>query len=97
MRIATPKLDVRDLRLLIALVEGRTTARAGELLHLTQPSVSRALLDLESRVGTLLFERSARGLAPTPVTTRLVAEAADLLERFRRLEDVVDAIERPRT
>ncbi len=82
----TPGLDVRDLRLVIALTQTGTTTAAGELLHLAQPSVSRALLSLEERFGEVLFHRTPKGLLPTEVCERLVDGGRTLLADLCELE-----------
>lgn len=86
-----PSLEVRDLRIALALAESGTTARAAALLHLTQPAVSRALLSIEERLGTRLFERSPRGLSPTPAGQRLLQGAASVLAELGDLEHRVRA------
>lgn len=84
-------IEVRDLRLVLALAEGRTTARAARSLHLSQPAVSRALLAVEHRLGVPLFERSARGLAPTAAGDLLLEGARRLLVDLGDLEHRVRA------
>lgn len=86
-----PQLEVRDLELVLALSVAGSTASAASALHLTQSAVSRALCQAEERVGARLFERSARGLAPTAAGSRLLAGAADILEQLRQLERAVSA------
>ena len=81
-----PRLEVRDLRVALALASAGTTARAASLLHLTQPAVSRALLSLEDKLGTRLFDRSHRGLVATPAGELLVAAAGPLLAELGDLE-----------
>jgi len=81
-----PRLEIRDLRLVLALASAGTTARAAELLHLTQPAVSRALLSAEDRLGARLFDRTPRGLVATPAGTQLLAGAARLLGELGDLE-----------
>ena len=81
-----PQLEVRDLRLVLALVRAGTTASAARWLHLAQPSVSRALLSLEDRLDVTLFERTSRGLVPTPAGTRIADHAIELLEALESLE-----------
>lgn len=71
---------------MLALARAGTTARAGEALHLAQPSVSRSLLSLEERLGVPLFERTPRGLVPTPAGERLTARAGALLSDLADLE-----------
>lgn len=84
--LPTPRLDVRDLRVVMALAKTGTTARAAEMLHLTQPAVSRALASVEGKLGVRLFDRSARGLTPTAACERMIDGAAQLLNELRDLE-----------
>jgi LysR family transcriptional regulator for metE and metH len=79
-------LEVRDLQLVLALAGAGSTARAASILHLTQPAVSRALLALEDKLKTSLFERSPKGLLPSPAGERLLAGARELLVGLQDLE-----------
>ncbi|NRD50882.1 LysR family transcriptional regulator [Corallococcus exiguus] len=89
--LPSPRLDVRDLRVVLALASAGTTARAAAALHLTQPAVSRALLAAEERLGTRLFDRTPRGLVPTPAGQELVAGATRILVELGDLEHRVRA------
>ena len=84
---ATPRLDVRDLQVILALAAESSTTGAGAVLHLTQSAVSRALLLAEQKLGVRLFERTARGLVPTPEGERVVAGAGLLLAALAELEE----------
>jgi LysR family transcriptional regulator for metE and metH len=87
-RIASgPRLDIRDLRVALALASEGSTSGAGAVLHLTQSAVSRALLLAEEKLGILLFERSARGLVPTSAGEVLIAGAGPLLAELAELEE----------
>jgi LysR family transcriptional regulator for metE and metH len=86
-----PQLEVRDLQLALALAEAGSTAGAASALHITQSAVSRALTHAEERVGARLFERGARGVAPTAAGERLLAGAATLLSQLSELERAVAA------
>ncbi|AKF10376.1 Transcriptional activator MetR [Sandaracinus amylolyticus] len=77
---------MRDLRVVIAIAEAGTTAKAASLLHLTQPAVSRALLAAEERLGVPLFARTSRGLVPTAAGEALVSGAARVLVDLGELE-----------
>src|SRR4051812_47190003 len=89
--LPTPRLDVRDLRVVLALASCGTTARAASVLHLTQPAVSRALTAAEERLGVRLFDRVTRGLVPTEACERLLAGATRLLTELIDLEHRVRA------
>jgi LysR family transcriptional regulator, regulator for metE and metH len=84
-----PALEVRDLRLVLALAAAGSTARAASTLHLTQPAISRALVSLEERLETRLFERITRGLEPTAAGRRLLEGAERMLLELVDLEQHV--------
>jgi len=83
---APSRLEIRDLRLVLALAMARTTAAAGKTLHLTQPAVSRALMQLEQRLDVTLFDRTPRGLEPTQAGRTLLTSAPHLLQELNVLE-----------
>ncbi len=58
-------LKTRQLALLVHLDEERSLARAAAATGLTQPAASKLLRQIESGLDVKLFERHARGMAPT--------------------------------
>lgn len=83
---AKPKLCVRDLDVVLAVARGGSTVRAASALHVTQSAVSRGLLLAEEKLGVRLFERYARGLAPTAAGQRLIDGAGPVLAALAELE-----------
>ncbi|MCA6062494.1 LysR family transcriptional regulator [Thalassolituus marinus] len=59
--------------------EGNLT-RAAESLHLSQPAVSHALGRLRERFDDPLFERSGKGVAPTPLAKAIVGRVRAALQ-----------------
>jgi len=82
-----PRLDVRDLQIVLALASSGSTAGASSALHLTQSAVSRALLLAESKLGLRIFERTSRGLTPTPAGERLLRGAGLIIAQLVELEE----------
>ena len=82
----SPRLEIRDLRLVLELAAAGTTGRAAPALHLTQPAVSRALLGLERRLGVPIFERTPKGLRPTEAGRQVLRLAPRLLADLLDLE-----------
>ena len=87
-------MDIRVLRYFLAVVREQNISRAAESLHLTQPTLSRQISDLEAELGQPLFERGRR-LALTEAGVMLrhrAEEAVALVDRieadFRHAEDV---------
>jgi DNA-binding transcriptional LysR family regulator len=66
------------MRYLLAVREHGSFAKAAEVLHISQPSLSAAITRLEDRLKVKLFERSAAGSLTTPVG-EFIAERAGLV------------------
>ncbi|HEY1028140.1 MAG TPA: LysR family transcriptional regulator [Pseudomonas sp.] len=74
------QIDHADLSLVLALVRGRSLARAAELLQVDVSTVFRAVRRLEASLGLALFEKSRRGYEPTD-TAKALAEQAEQAEQ----------------
>lgn len=96
--ISAPRLEVRDLRVVLALAHAGTTAAAASVLHLTQSAVSRALTTAEEHAGAALFTRTPKGLVPTDAGLMVLGAAPELLAGLVDLEHRLRApCPRPRT
>ncbi len=58
-------MDVRVLRYFLTVAREGSITKAAEVLHLTQPTLSRQLMDLENELGTILFNRGNRNVTLT--------------------------------
>jgi DNA-binding transcriptional LysR family regulator len=67
-----------ELAVLVAVVDNGSLVAAARRLRRSAPSITRALLALENRVGARLVERTTRRLAPTD-TGRALAESSRAL------------------
>ena len=74
------RIKLRDLRVLVAVAQSGTMARAATHLGMSQPSVSQTIANLEDALGVRLFDRNPRGVEPTDY-------ARVLLERSRVVFD----------
>jgi DNA-binding transcriptional LysR family regulator len=59
------RVKLRDLHILMAVVEWRSMAKAARHLAISQPVVSRAIADLEQGLGVRLLDRTPQGVEPT--------------------------------
>ena len=59
-------MDLRQIRYFLTVAEERNITRAAERLHLSQPPLSRALMDLEEELGCALIIRGKRHVTLTP-------------------------------
>ena len=58
------RLKLRELRILMAVVETGSMGKAAERLNMSQPVVSKAMASLEETLGVKLLDRTARGVEP---------------------------------
>lgn len=74
------RLDPRHLEILAAIVEHGGLTEGATSLGKSQPSVSRSIAMLESRLGIQLFEPHRRPLQPTEFCLALAQEGRKILE-----------------
>ena len=79
-------MDVRDLKYFVAAVEQKSIIKASKSLHVTQPTVSRTLIELEESLGVKLLNRGARELTLTPEGDLLYQNALTILDLVKRTE-----------
>ena len=75
-------MELRVLRYFLAVAREESISRAAQALHITQPTLSRQLIDLEDELGVKLFLRKSqsRKIALTPEGLLLRRRAQELLE-----------------
>ena len=73
-------LETRELRYFVAVAEELHFGRAAERLGMAQPPLSRAIQQLERRLGVGLLERNRRGVALTPAGEVLLTEGRVALD-----------------
>ena len=75
-------VTLRQLRVFQSVARTRNFSRSGEAVGLTQPAVSRAILDLERGLGLRLLDRTTREVALTEAGRSLVARLARALDEL---------------
>lgn len=77
-------MDIRELRYFAAVYRERSLTAAARTCFVSQPSISTAITNLEAELGTTLFIRHKKGVAPT-------ASAEQFHALARRIIDEADA------
>ncbi|MFD5218939.1 LysR family transcriptional regulator [Streptomyces tendae] len=72
-------LDLRLVQCFTVLAEQQHFGRAAEVLHTTQPSLSRQIRRLEQQVGARLLDRSTRGTRLSEAGEAFLPQAKELL------------------
>ncbi|MFF5079789.1 LysR family transcriptional regulator [Actinoplanes sp. NPDC000266] len=77
-------MELREMRVFVAVVEEGSLSAAARRLRLSQPAVSQVAAALERELGTALLIRGATGVRPTPAGAVLADEARAVLGRYER-------------
>jgi LysR family transcriptional regulator, nitrogen assimilation regulatory protein len=83
------KMQFRQLRYFVKIVEAGSLSRAASIVHVAQPALSEQIAELEQRLGVLLLQRNARGVRPTAAGEILYKEASAILHQLDQLPSVV--------
>jgi len=89
LRAPPVNLEVRHLKLVLAIAEGGSVTRASHLLHVTQSALSHQLRDAEERLATSLFHRRNRKMVLTPAGERLLRSARAIRSELEGAEEEI--------
>lgn len=80
-------MTLNQLRYAIAVSEEGSLNKAADQLYIAQPSLTKAIKELEKELGFELFSRAKRGMTLTPEGEDFILYARDLYGRY---EDMVE-------
>ncbi len=66
----------------------RSISRAAERLFISQPSLSKAIREMEDTLGYAVFERSPKGVIPTPEGEKLLVSARRIVAELEKMESI---------
>lgn len=78
-------MDIRSLRYFVEVVEQQSFTRAAARLHVTQPTVSKMVAQLEQSLGLALLDRDGKRFTLTDAGRVVLARAHDLLALHAQL------------
>lgn len=79
-------MELRTLRYFLAVAREENMTKAAQRLHVTQPTLSKALRSLEDELGKKLFERHSFSISLTEEGALLRSRAEDLLSMADKIE-----------
>ena len=89
-------MELRHFRYFVAVAEaGSLTVAAEQILHTSQPSLSRQIRDLEEEVGARLLTRRARGIELTPAGRAFLDHARSVLSQVEAAADAARRVAHP--
>ena len=88
------RIRLRDLHILLAVVQCRSMAKAAEHLAVSKPVVSKVIADLEHVLGVRLLERDRHGAEPTIYGAALLKRGVTVFDELREgvkdIESLID-------
>jgi DNA-binding transcriptional LysR family regulator len=85
-------LNLHLLRLFATVARTGSFSRAAEVLHISQPAISKSVRDFELQVGCRLLDRGPQGVKPTREGEALARHAATLFAAERAAEEELQAM-----
>jgi len=84
------RLKLRDLDVLMTVIQAGSMGKAADRLGMFQPTISKSIADLEHTLGVRLLDRNPQGVEPTPYALALIKRSA---AAFNELKQGVQEIE----
>ena len=89
------RLKLNDLHILMIVAESGSMGKAAKALGITQPSVSKAISDLEHTIGVRLLDRSTDGTALTAYGQALVKRGISAFDELNQSFKDIDRLSDP--
>lgn len=90
-------MNIKALRAFRSTLSEGSLIGASEVMHLSQPAVSRLISGLEAELKLTLFDRSGRNLKPTPEGLAFYREAGRILDNLDEVPRIAAEIRAGRT
>jgi DNA-binding transcriptional LysR family regulator len=89
------RLKLRDLHILLAVVQHGSMAKAAAALSISQPAVSKAISDMEHTVGLRLLDRTSQGVEATTYGSVLVKHGTAVFDELRQAKQHLEFLADP--
>lgn len=90
-------MTLQQLRYFIQVVASGSITSAANVLYMRQPSLSKAISDLEGELGVRLLNRSAHGVTLTDEGEAFLARAREVVTQADRLGEMYKDVSGPRS
>lgn len=82
-------MNITQIKYFRAICTYHSVSAAAEYLHISQPSLSNAIKDLENEFGVILFRRHYRGMTLTPEGEALLKASEQILRGMDQAEELM--------
>ena len=82
-------MDIHHLKIFAAVYQNRSFSRASEQLHISQPTISEHIKNLEQELDCKLFDRLGRTIIPTPQAELILPLALQVVEEVASIPELL--------
>ncbi|GGD89524.1 LysR family transcriptional regulator [Paenibacillus nasutitermitis] len=82
-------MDIRHLQVVAEIVRQNSFTKAADSLHLTQPTISKTIRNLENELNVEVFIRDGKTLKLTDAGTAIMSYAGPILQLFDKLQSEI--------
>ena len=81
-------MNLLHMKYAVEIAETNSINKAAEVLYVGQPTLSRAIKELETNLGIAIFDRSTKGMFLTPEGEVFIRYAKTLLKQVEEIENI---------
>lgn len=81
-------VNILHMKYAVEVARAGSLNKAAQTLLIAQPNLSRAIRELESDLGVVIFDRSAKGMIPTPEGQEFLGYAQSILRQIEQVENM---------
>ncbi|MDF2570285.1 MAG: gltC 8 [Sporomusa sp.] len=78
-------MEIRQLEYFIEVARQKSFSKAAETLHVSQPSISKAIKELENQLGSTLFYRNTKTVELTDAGDAILEQAQQIISSFHNI------------
>lgn len=82
-------MTLRHLKIFLTVCDEKTMKKAAEVLHISQPSISQAIQELEKHYNIKLFERIAKRIYLTEIGKTVQSYARYIIDSYNQMEQAI--------
>ncbi|WCL53344.1 LysR substrate-binding domain-containing protein [Gimibacter soli] len=87
------RLKLKQLKLLTVVAQEGNILKASQILNIAQPAATKNIRELEETLGITLFDRTSRGVTPTPYGEVMIKHAKLVLAQLRHASEELTSLE----
>ena len=84
-------MDIHHLKIFISVHRNNSFSKASKELHISQPTISEHIKNLENELDCTLFDRLGRSILPTAKAEILLPHALQVVEEIAKLQEAIHA------